>query len=359
MNTLLLWVVFHVFIVALLLFDLGVVQRRDQEMSVRTALWLSLGYIALALVFGAGVFHFRGTEAGYEFLTGYFIEKSLSIDNIFVFLLIFLHFSVPRHAQRTVLLYGVLGALVMRAVLIFAGAAAIASFHWLLYVFGLFLVASGVKMLVAINQEPDMSRNRIVRFMRSRFRVTDEYEGEKFWVRRDGLWYMTPMFIVLVIVETSDVIFALDLGSRLPSASSTMYCRPWAATTRPSISGWLRCGSLVVTCSVLEVVILLVEVGGDLGFLVGEPARLNLRVAGGGTLQDIEFGHQQAAIAGIHLAAVAAIEADMARNALFLMLGLAGFRIGIAPGVGGHRECWKEEKEQQGWGDSGFHAGVS
>ena len=98
----------------------------------------------------------------------------------------------------------------MRAVLIFAGAAAIASFHWLLYVFGLFLVASGVKMLVAINQEPDMSRNRIVRFMRSRFRVTDEYEGEKFWVRRDGLWYMTPMFIVLVIVETSDVIFALD-----------------------------------------------------------------------------------------------------------------------------------------------------
>ena len=210
MNTLLLWVAFHVFIIALLVFDLGVVQRRDQEMSVRTALWLSLGYIVLALAFGAGVFHFKGAEAGYEFLTGYFIEKSLSIDNIFVFLLIFLHFSVPRHAQRKVLVYGVIGALVMRAVLIFAGAAAIASFHWLLYVFGLFLIASGIKMLIAIDQEPDMSRNRIVRFMRSRFRVTDEYEGEKFWVRRDGLWYMTPMFIVMVIVETSDVIFALD-----------------------------------------------------------------------------------------------------------------------------------------------------
>ena len=210
MNTLLLWVVFHVFIIALLAFDLGVVQRRDQEMSVRTALWLSLGYIVLALAFGAGVFHFKGAEAGYEFLTGYFIEKSLSIDNIFVFLLIFLHFSVPRHAQRKVLVYGVIGALVMRAVLIFAGAAAISAFHWLLYVFGLFLIASGIKMLIAIDQEPDMSRNRIVRFMRSRFRVTDEYEGEKFWVRRDGLWYMTPMFIVLVIVETSDVIFALD-----------------------------------------------------------------------------------------------------------------------------------------------------
>lgn len=210
MNTLLLWVVFHVFIIALLAFDLGVVQRRDREMSVRTALWLSLGYIVLALAFGAGVFHFKGIDAGYEFLTGYFIEKSLSIDNIFVFLLIFMHFSVPRHAQRKVLVYGVIGALIMRAVLIFAGAAAISAFHWLLYVFGIFLIASGIKMLIAIDQEPDMSRNRIVRFMRSRFRVTDEYEGEKFWVRRDGLWYMTPMFIVMVIVETSDVIFALD-----------------------------------------------------------------------------------------------------------------------------------------------------
>lgn len=210
MNTLLLWVVFHVFVVALLLFDLGVVQRRDREMSIRTALWLSLGYIALALAFAAGVFHFRGSEAGYEFLTGYFIEKSLSVDNIFVFLLIFLHFSVPRHAQRKILFFGVLGALVMRAAMIFAGAAAISAFHWLLYVFGVFLVASGVKMLVAIDQEPDMERNRIVRFMRSRFRVTDEYEGEKFWVRRNGLWYMTPMFIVLVIVEASDLIFALD-----------------------------------------------------------------------------------------------------------------------------------------------------
>ena len=210
MNTLLLWVVFHVFVVALLLFDLGVVQRRDRDMSVATALWLSLGYIALALLFAAGVFHFRGSEAGYEFLTGYFIEKSLSIDNIFVFLLIFLHFSVPRHAQRKILFFGVLGALVMRAVMIFAGAAAISAFHGLLYVFGAFLIASGVKMLLAIDQEPDMSRNRIVRFMRSRFRVTDEYEGEKFWVRRDGLWHMTPMFIVLVVVEVSDLIFALD-----------------------------------------------------------------------------------------------------------------------------------------------------
>ncbi|NCD25219.1 MAG: TerC family protein [Deltaproteobacteria bacterium] len=210
MNTLLVWTLFHIFILALLAFDLGLLQRGPNGMSVRGALWASLGYIVLALLFGAGVFYFRGTQAGYEFLTGYFIEKSLSVDNIFVFLLIFLHFSVPKASQRKVLLWGVLGALVMRAVLIGVGASAIATFHWLLYVFGLILVASGIKMLVTINQEPDMSGNRIVRFMRRNFRVTEEFEGDKFWVRRDGLLFMTPLFMVLVVVETSDVIFALD-----------------------------------------------------------------------------------------------------------------------------------------------------
>lgn len=210
MNTLLVWTLFHVFILALLAFDLGLLQRGQDGMSVRAALWSSLGYVVLALLFAAGVFHFRGTQAGYEFLTGYFIEKSLSVDNIFVFLLIFLHFSVPKASQRKVLLWGVLGALIMRAVLITVGASAIASFHWLLYVFGLVLIASGIKMLVTINQEPDLSGNRITRFMRRHFRVTENFVGDKFWVRRDGLLFMTPLFMILVVVETSDVIFALD-----------------------------------------------------------------------------------------------------------------------------------------------------
>jgi len=210
MSTLSLWVGFHVFIFALLLFDLGVVQRKNKDMSVGTALWVSLGYVLLALMFGAGVFYFKGSPAGLEFLTGYFIEKSLSVDNIFVFLLIFLHFSVSKANQRRILFWGILGALAMRATLIIAGASAIATFHWLLYVFGLLLIASGIKMLVTINQEPDLSRNRIARFMRSHFRVTEDFEGEKFWIRRDGLWYMTPLFMVLVIVEVSDVIFAID-----------------------------------------------------------------------------------------------------------------------------------------------------
>jgi tellurite resistance protein TerC len=210
MNTVLLWIGFHVFIFALLLFDLGVVQRKNKDMSVGTALWVSLGYVLLALMFGAGVFYFEGSQAGLEFLTGYFIEKSLSVDNIFVFLLIFLHFSVSRANQRRILFWGILGALAMRATLIIAGASAIATFHWLLYVFGALLIASGIKMLVTINQEPDLSRNRIARFMRSHFRITEDFEGEKFWVRRDGLLYMTPLFMVLVIVEVSDVIFAID-----------------------------------------------------------------------------------------------------------------------------------------------------
>ncbi|MBP9944400.1 MAG: TerC/Alx family metal homeostasis membrane protein, partial [Desulfomicrobium sp.] len=210
MNTLLLWIGFHVFIFALLLFDLGVVQRKNKDMSGGTALWVSLGYVLLALLFGAGVFYFEGSQAGLEFLTGYFIEKSLSVDNIFVFLLIFLHFSVSKANQRRILFWGILGALAMRATLIVAGASAIATFHWLLYVFGILLIVSGIKMLVTINQEPDLSRNRIARFMRSHFRVTEDFEGEKFWVRRDGLLYMTPLFMVLVIVEVSDVIFAID-----------------------------------------------------------------------------------------------------------------------------------------------------
>jgi len=209
-NSYLPWVLFHIFIVALLILDLGFVQRKDKEMRVRTALWVSFGYVVLALLFGAGVFHFKGTQAGYEFLTGYFIEKSLSIDNIFVFILIFLHFSVPRARQRIILFWGILGALAMRAVLIVVGASAIAAFHWLLYVFGFLLIASGLKMLVTINQEPDMSGNRITRFMRRHFRITEDFDGDRFFVRRNGLLFMTPLFMILVIVEASDVIFALD-----------------------------------------------------------------------------------------------------------------------------------------------------
>ena len=204
------WVGFNLLILALLAFDLGVLHKNHREVSVKESLWLSFGYFILSLCFSGVIFHFEGRQAGFEFLTGYLIEKSLSIDNIFVFVLIFTHFQVPKKAQHTVLFWGVLGALVMRAALILAGAAVISAFHWVIYVFGAFLILTGIKMLMTINEVPDLSGNRVTRFMRRHFRVTEGYEGERFMVKRNGVRFITPMLIVLVLVEVSDVVFALD-----------------------------------------------------------------------------------------------------------------------------------------------------
>jgi tellurite resistance protein TerC len=194
----------------LLALDLGVLHRKEREVGIREALLLSLGYFVLALLFGAGVFHFLGSSTGVEFFTGYLLEKSLSVDNIFVFVLIFSHFSVPAQYQHRVLFWGILGALVMRAALILTGAAVIESFHWVVYIFGAFLIFTGGKMLVTINQEPDMEGNRLVRLIRRHFRVTEGFEGHRFLTRRDGLLYLTPLMVVLILVEVSDVVFALD-----------------------------------------------------------------------------------------------------------------------------------------------------
>jgi tellurite resistance protein TerC len=204
------WIGFNLFVLVLLALDLGVLHRKGKEVGIREALLLSLGYFILALIFGTGVYHFLGANAGVEFFTGYLLEKSLSVDNIFVFVLIFSHFSVPARYQHRVLFWGILGALVMRASLILTGAAIIESFHWVIYVFGAFLIFTGGKMLVTINQEPDMEGNRLVRLIRRHFRVTEGYEGNRFFTRRDGLLYLTPLMVVLILVEVSDVVFALD-----------------------------------------------------------------------------------------------------------------------------------------------------
>jgi len=204
------WVGFNLLVLVLLALDLGVLHRKGREIGVREALLLSLGYVVLALAFGGGVYHFLGPQAGTEYITGYLIEKSLSIDNIFVFVLVFLHFSVPRDSQHKVLFWGILGALVMRASLILAGAAILETFHWIIYVFGAFLVFTGVKMLVTVGQEPNLEENRINRLMRRHFRVTEGFEGGKFIVRRDGALHITPLLIVLVLIEFTDLVFALD-----------------------------------------------------------------------------------------------------------------------------------------------------
>ncbi len=210
MNSLWMWLSFNIFVLVLLALDLGILHRKSKEVSIREALLLSLGYFVLAMLFGAGVFHFLGEAAGVEFFTGYLLEKSLSVDNIFVFVLIFSHFSVPASYQHRVLFWGILGALVMRAAMILTGAAIIEAFHWVIYLFGAFLIFTGVKMLVTINQEPDMEGNRLVRLIRRNFRVTEGYEGNKFFVRSDGLLYLTPLMVVLILVEVSDLVFALD-----------------------------------------------------------------------------------------------------------------------------------------------------
>lgn len=209
-NTLWLWVGFNLFVVGLLALDLGVLHRRQREISVAEALRLSLLYVVLAAIFNAGIFYFRGEAAGYAFLTGYLIEKSLSLDNIFVFVLIFTHFAVPAQYQHRVLFWGILGALAMRAALIWAGAALIQQFHWIVFVFGGFLILTAIKMLWTINATPDLANNRLILFARRHLRLTPDFAGQRFFVRRDGVIWATPLFLVLIVVEFSDLVFAVD-----------------------------------------------------------------------------------------------------------------------------------------------------
>jgi tellurite resistance protein TerC len=204
------WLGFNLFVLALLAFDLGVLHRKEREIKVAEAVWLSLFYIVLALLFAGGLFWIRGEQAGIEFLTGYLIEKSLSVDNIFVIVLIFTYFAVPAQYQHRVLFWGILGALVMRGLLIFAGVQLIDNFAWMALVFGTFLIVTGVKMLLVADAKPDIDNNVVLKLLRRRLRVTESYEGKQFFVRRGGMLYATPLFLVLMMVEFTDLVFAVD-----------------------------------------------------------------------------------------------------------------------------------------------------
>ncbi|WP_137389548.1 TerC family protein [Rhodoligotrophos defluvii] len=205
-----LWIGFNLFVLALLAFDLGVLRRKEREIKVGEALWLSLFYVVLALLFGAGIFWLRGAQDGVDFLTGYFIEKSLSVDNVFVIVLIFTYFSVPAQYQHRVLFWGILGALFMRGVLIFAGVQLIHQFAWMALVFGAFLIVTGIKMLIVADQKPDLDNNIVLRAVRRRFRLTETFHGKHFFVRQNGLLYATPLFLVLMMIEFTDLVFAVD-----------------------------------------------------------------------------------------------------------------------------------------------------
>lgn len=209
-SQLFLWVVFNVFVLGILALDLLVLHRKAHAVSLREAAAWSCAWVSLALIFGLGVYFFRGAEKGLEFLTGYVIEWSLSVDNLFVFLVIFSYFAVPAVYQHRVLFWGILGALVLRATFIATGTALLANFHWMIYVFGGFLIFTGVKLLFAGEEKIEPEKNPAVLLVRRFMKVTPDYEGQRFFIRRHGKLWATPLFLVLVVVETTDVIFAVD-----------------------------------------------------------------------------------------------------------------------------------------------------
>jgi len=203
------WIGFNVFVIVMLALDLGVFNRRAHTVTFREALAWSGVWVGLATLFAVLVYFWHGRSESLEFATGYLIELSLSIDNLFVFLVIFRYFRVPSELQHRVLFWGILGALITRGIFILAGVSLIQRFHWLTYVFGALLVYSGVKLLRQADQEIDPETNPLLKMFRRWIPVTDDYVGEKFWVRRPGL-YATPLVVVLLIVETTDVVFAVD-----------------------------------------------------------------------------------------------------------------------------------------------------
>lgn len=210
------WLGFMGIVVALLVLDLGVLHREQREIEVKESLVLSAGYISLALLFGAWVWWALGAQSGMEYLTGFAIEKALAMDNVFVIAMIFTFFAVPRRYQHRVLFWGILGVIVLRAIMIGLGAAIVSQFGWVLYIFAIFLILTGVKMLFFTNANPDIANNPMLRFMRKRFNVTDAHHGERFFVRQPHpvsgkpAWFMTPLFLALMLIEVADVIFAVD-----------------------------------------------------------------------------------------------------------------------------------------------------
>lgn len=204
------WIAFNALVVLLLYLDLGVLNRRAHAIELREALWLNVLWTAVGLAAAIWFFRVDGTQAGLEYVTGYVIERALSFDNIFVFVVIFGYFRVPAEYQHRVLYWGILGALIMRGVLIVAGAALVATFHWVLYVFGAFLVYSGVALLVRDDEPPHPDRNPAVRLARRILPVDTTCTDLRFVVRRDGRLHATPLLIVLIVVETTDLVFALD-----------------------------------------------------------------------------------------------------------------------------------------------------
>jgi tellurite resistance protein TerC len=204
------WIGFNIFVLAMLALDLGVFNRKAHEVTVKEALSWSAIWITLALSFNALIYYWFGEQKAIEFLTGYLIEKSLSVDNIFVFVLIFGYFQIPSIYQHKILFWGILGALVMRVIFIFAGVALIERFHWTIYLFGVFLIYTGYKMLSEKDKKMEPEKSPVLLLFKRFVPVSSQLEGGRFFVKKEGKRYATPLFLVLVLIEISDLIFAVD-----------------------------------------------------------------------------------------------------------------------------------------------------
>ena len=205
-----LWGSFSLFVIGMLALDLGVFHRKSHAVTVKEALTWTAVWIGLAMVFNLFVYYYFDKGAALEFFTAYVVEKSLSIDNIFVIIMIFSYFRVPDEYQHKVLFWGIFGALIMRVIFIFAGIELIHKFHWLIYVFGGFLIVTGVRMIFGEDKAMDPEKNPIVRLVRRMFPVTESFQGDKFFVKRNDRLWATPLFIVVMLVEGTDLIFAVD-----------------------------------------------------------------------------------------------------------------------------------------------------
>lgn len=210
------WLSFLALVILLLALDLGVLHKKNAEIGIRESFLLSAFYMSLGLAFGGWVWWQSGQQAGLEYLTGFVVEKSLAMDNIFVIAMIFGYFAIPRAYQHRVLLWGILGVIVLRGIMIAAGASIIENYHWVLYLFATFLIVTGIKMLLTADKEYDVSGNPLLRFLRKHLPITEKLEGHRFVVRREDVFsgkmkiYFTPLFLALVMVELADLVFAVD-----------------------------------------------------------------------------------------------------------------------------------------------------
>jgi tellurite resistance protein TerC len=210
------WATFMGIVGVLLAFDLGVLHRKQREISIKESLWLSAFYISIALAFGAWVWHSLGAQSGKEYITGFIVEKTLAMDNVFIISLIFTYFAIPHQYQHRVLFWGILGVIVLRAIMIGLGATLVSEFSWILYIFAVFLIATGIKMLYIGDKLPSIEDNPLLKFLRNNMRVTNELHGQKFTVRLvdqntgKKATYMTPLMVALILIEFVDLIFAVD-----------------------------------------------------------------------------------------------------------------------------------------------------